>query len=107
MLKSLIHNGLRMSLGFTVCEFKPLCIHKPLCYLHFPLISGFVPSFKAQERRKPLRFCCGIMMASWVDPTLLSAQVIYYKHFTTVCSDPTTCWHAGCEYIVTVEQNNK
>jgi hypothetical protein len=47
------------------------------------------------------------MMASWVDPTLLSAQVIYYKHFTTVCSDPTTCWHAGCEYIVTVEQNNK
>src|ERR1035437_1050007 len=107
MLKSLIPNGLRMSLGFTVCEFKPSCTHKQLCYQHFPIISGFVPSLKAQERRKLLRFCCGIMRASWVDQTFVPAQVAYDRHFTSMYCESKECWHAGCECIVTVEQNNK
>jgi hypothetical protein len=88
-------------------ESKPPGVHKPLSYWHLSLISGLAPSLKTQERRKLLRSCCGILRASWIYQTFLSAQVAYYKHFTTVRSDSTTGWHAGCECIVTVEQKSK
>jgi hypothetical protein len=88
-------------------ESKPSDLHNSSFYRHLPLISGVAPSLKTQERRKLLRSCYGILRASWTYPTLLSAQVVYYKHFTTACSSSTACWHAGSYCIVTVEQNNK
>jgi hypothetical protein len=41
------------------------------------------------------------------DKTFLSAQVVYYKPFTTARSDSTKRWHAGSYCIITVEQKNK